>query len=130
MTCVSCPPSIVWDQMEEAAEYLLQYEPMPVMESTMEPIGKLMDDVLKMELKGNGIVSHHMRLFLLSLATDQWVQGRMIVEGKADQRRFGHSCRNCQADPYGDITSSDVQQGQATSYDDITSSDVQQDCGQ
>jgi hypothetical protein len=72
MTCVSCPPNFVQDQME-AAEYLVQYEPMPVMDSTMEPIGQVMDDVLKIELKGNGIVSHHLRLFWLSQVADQWV---------------------------------------------------------
>ena len=82
MTSVSCPPNILWEQMEEAADFLVHYEPMPAVESTIESIEKLMDDVLKAELKCNGIVSHHMRLLLVSLAADQWVQGRMIAADK------------------------------------------------
>jgi hypothetical protein len=73
--------------MEEAAEYLLQCEPTPVMECAVEPIGQLMDDITD-RVERKCIVSHHMRLFLLSLAGDYWVQERMIVERKVRPPAF------------------------------------------
>mmetsp|Transcript_13061 Transcript_13061/g.31877 ORF Transcript_13061/g.31877 Transcript_13061/m.31877 type:complete len:1307 (+) Transcript_13061:88-4008(+) len=71
----SClPPSVLWGQLEEASEYLVQCGSMPVVESAVDPLKNLVDDIVKTEVKGQGIVSHHMRLFLLSLAADRWVQ--------------------------------------------------------
>ena len=78
MTPFTSPPQLLWDQIEEASEYLLRFDPMPLMESVVEPIGNLMDDIVKKEMKGGGVVSHHMRLFLMSLAVDQWIQARHV----------------------------------------------------
>jgi hypothetical protein len=83
MTPFSGPPTILWDQMEEAADFFVDYEAMPPLEKLIEPIGKLVDDIVKKELKGSGIVSHNMRLFILSHAADQWVQARYIASKKA-----------------------------------------------
>jgi hypothetical protein len=52
------------------------------METMVDPFGKLMDDIVKKEMKGLGIISHHMRLFLMSLAADQWVHARYIASQK------------------------------------------------
>jgi hypothetical protein len=83
MTPFTSPPLLLWDQMEEASEFLLRFEPMPLMENMVEPIGNLMDDIVKKEMRGAGIVSHHMRLFLMSLAVDQWIQVRGSPSQKA-----------------------------------------------
>jgi hypothetical protein len=83
MTPFSSPPHIIWDQMEEASEYLVGFDAMPLMNTSMtEPIEKLMDDIVKREMKGTGVVSHHMRIFLMSLAADQWIQARHVPSGK------------------------------------------------
>jgi hypothetical protein len=83
MTPFSSPPHIIWDQMEEASEYLVGFDAMPLMNTSMtEPIEKLMDDIVKREMKGAGVVSHHMRIFLMSLAADQWIQARHVPSGK------------------------------------------------
>ncbi|KAL3923951.1 MAG: hypothetical protein SGILL_001347 [Bacillariaceae sp.] len=82
MTPFSGPPTILWDQMEEAADFFVRYEAMSPLDNLIEPIGKLVDDIVKKELKGSGIVSHHMRLFILSHAADQWVQARYIASQK------------------------------------------------
>ena len=83
MTPFSSPPHILWDQMEEASEYLVQFDTMPLMDTSMtKPIEILMDDIVKREMKGAGVVSHHMRIFLMSLAADQWIQARHVPAGK------------------------------------------------
>ncbi|KAG7374387.1 hypothetical protein IV203_013482 [Nitzschia inconspicua] len=82
MTSVSSPPNILWDQMEEAADFLVRYDAMPVVVSILEPIEKVVDDIVKREMNGSGIVSHHMRLFLLSLVADHWVLARVVAAEK------------------------------------------------
>jgi hypothetical protein len=86
MAPTASPPNMLWDQMEESAAFLgMQDNSSNESSSSMlelEPISKLMDDFVKRELKGQGIISHHMRLFLLSLAADQWVQGRYLATRK------------------------------------------------
>ncbi len=77
MTPFTSPPQLLWDQIEEASAYLLQFEAMPLLEKMVEPIGTLMDDIVKKEMRGAGIVSHHMRLFLMSFTVDQWIQARL-----------------------------------------------------
>lgn len=79
MTLFASPPHIVWDQMVDAAEFLVQYDSVGPIESMIDPIGKLMDDIVRRDMKGPGIVSHHMRLFMLTLAADQWVQACNIA---------------------------------------------------
>jgi hypothetical protein len=76
MTPMASPPNMIWDQMEESAAYLGMFDAGHSAESLSAPISKLMDQFVARELKGQGILSHQMRLFLLSLAADQWVQGR------------------------------------------------------
>jgi hypothetical protein len=82
MAPMASPPNMVWDQMEESAAYLSMFDAIHSAESLSDPISKLMDQFVARELKGQGILSHHMRLFLLSLAADQWVQGRHVVTRK------------------------------------------------
>ncbi len=83
MTPFASPPHIVWDQMLEAAEYLVQNDSFAPVESMTDPIGKLMDDIIKRDMKGVGIVSHHMRLLMMTLAADQWVQACCIASKRA-----------------------------------------------
>lgn len=44
----------------------------------LEKTGHLMDEIVQREVK-QGIPSHHMRLFLLALAADHWMQGRVAA---------------------------------------------------
>jgi len=83
MTPFSSPPHILWDQIEESSEYLVRFDPMPLMDSMTKPIENLMNDIVKREMKGAGVVSHHMRIFLMSLAADQWMQARHVPSTKA-----------------------------------------------
>lgn len=76
MTSNTSPPHLLWDQIEEDSQYLLRLDSVPLQKGTMDAIGNLMDDVVKKEMKGAGVVSHHMRIFLMSLATDHWIQAR------------------------------------------------------
>ena len=94
MTPFTSPPLLLWDQMEKASEYLLQFDPMPVFEKMVEPIGNLLDDIVKREMRGAGIVSHHMRQFLMSLAVDQWVQARNIALQKGTSSEGGMNIEN------------------------------------
>ena len=82
MAPMASPPNMVWDQMEESAAYLSMFDAIHSAESLSGPISKLMDGFIALELKEQGILSHHMRLFLLSLAADQWVQGRYLATRK------------------------------------------------
>ena len=89
MTPFTSPPHFLWDQMEEASEYLLQFDPMPLLENMVEPIGNLLDGIVKKEMRGAGVVSHHMRLFLMSFAVDQWIQARHNTLQKGNLSEIG-----------------------------------------
>ena len=80
MAPTASPPNMLWDQMGESAEYLGMYESSNSSDKVLGPISALVDSLVKLELNGKGIVSHHMRLFILSLAADQWVQGRYLAQ--------------------------------------------------
>jgi hypothetical protein len=84
MVPTASPPNMLWDQMEESAAFLGHYENTAAVSSTamLDRVSKLMDTFIKKELKGSGIVSHHTRLYLLSLAADQWVQARYLATRK------------------------------------------------
>ena len=82
MAPTASPPNMIWDQMEESAIFLGNYESFPYSEALLQPVSSLLDVIVENEMKGQGIVSHHMRLFLLSLAADQWVQGRHLAAKK------------------------------------------------
>jgi len=74
LTANACPPHIIWDQMTDSAAFLSRFESDDMGE--LENTTKLMSEIVKREVK-HGIPSHHMRLFLLALAADNWVQGRV-----------------------------------------------------
>jgi hypothetical protein len=82
MAPTASPPNMLWDQMEESAMFLGNYDASSPSDVLLDSIAALIDELVKQELKGQGIVSHHMRLFLLSLAADQWVQGRHLATRK------------------------------------------------
>lgn len=90
LTPNACPPHLLWDQMTESASFLARWDHAAASEGNkgttgyncgdimIHDIAALMDDFVEKELR-QGIISHHMRLFLLTLATDQWVQGRYVA---------------------------------------------------
>jgi hypothetical protein len=77
----ACPPHLLWDRLTESATFLSRLEP-TVLESQVNSADniktstKLLDALVSREIK-QGIPSHHMRLFILSLASDHWVQCRI-----------------------------------------------------
>lgn len=81
MAPTASPPNMLWDQMEESAAYLGKYETVGDLlnNGLKDKISKIMDNFISKELKGSGVVSHHMRAYLLALAADQWVFGRFLA---------------------------------------------------
>ena len=75
LTPNSCPPHLLWDQLAESASFLGKFDTLDMGE--LDSTTKLMDEIVAREIK-TGIRSHHMRMFLLTLAADQWVQGRVV----------------------------------------------------
>ena len=89
------PPHILWDRLAESADYLTRLEQQQQQQHHQEhqqlqedSVGsegsattnltnasKLLDEFVARENK-NGIPSHHVRLFVLALAVDHWVQQR------------------------------------------------------
>ena len=80
MAPTASPPNMLWDQMEESAFFLGTFESYsrPDDSALLDSLSKVMEDIVKRELKGSGISSHHMRLFLMALAADQWVQSHFL----------------------------------------------------
>jgi len=83
----ACPPHLLWDQLAESAAYMARFESLDM--GLLENTTKLMDEIVARELK-QGIPSHHMRLFLLALAADHWMQGRVA----AIRKQFDASAPN------------------------------------
>jgi hypothetical protein len=82
LTTNACPPHILWDRMTESAVLLAKFETVNM--GQLEQTTKLMDELVAYEKK-HGIPSHHMRLFVLALAADHWVQGRITaIESHVD----------------------------------------------
>jgi hypothetical protein len=75
LTANACPPHLLWDQLAESSSFLSKFETVDM--GDLDNTTKLMDEVVAREGK-NGIRSHHMRLLLLTLAADHWVQGRVV----------------------------------------------------
>ncbi len=76
----ACPPHVLWDRMMDSAALLSKFETSdkgPPVATT-----KLMDELVAQELH-HGVPSHHMRLFLLTLAADHWVQ-YMVSAAQSD----------------------------------------------
>ena len=83
MAAKSSPPNILWDQMEESAAFLGKYEAVgDIGASLLESISKLMDGFIQKELMGRGVASHHLRLYILSLAADHWAMERFLAMHK------------------------------------------------
>lgn len=76
LTTNACPPHIVWDRMMDSAALLAKFEPTDC--GVLDQTTKLMDELVAREKK-QGIPSHHMRLFVLAIAADHWVQGRIAA---------------------------------------------------
>ncbi|CAJ1934234.1 unnamed protein product [Cylindrotheca closterium] len=75
MSPSASPPNMLWDQLEEAATFLSKHEPIAPLSSTeLELLYAIITEITGKELRGRGVVSHHMRLFLLSFSVDQWIQ--------------------------------------------------------
>jgi hypothetical protein len=72
----ACPPHILWDRMTESANFISRFP--SVQMDRIEQTTKLVDEVVSREQK-HGISSHHMRLFILALAADHWVQCRIAL---------------------------------------------------
>jgi len=68
-------PHLLWVQLSESASFLSKFDSIDMMSEENEAT-KLMDDLVSCETK-EGVSSQHLRLFLLTLAADQWIQGRM-----------------------------------------------------
>ena len=80
LTPNALPPQMLWDQMSESAAFLSKFfEAVDL--NKHETTSVLMDEIVAREIK-TGIASHHMRMFLLSLAADNWVQGRVLSARK------------------------------------------------
>ena len=77
----ACPPHLLWDRLTESASFLSHLEPAMIEsdnsnDAMIKITSKLMNELVSRETKF-GIPSHHMRLFVLALASDQWVQCRI-----------------------------------------------------
>ena len=77
----ACPPHLLWDRLTESASFLSHLEPLNAeSESSNDEMikisSKLMNELVSRETKV-GIPSHHMRLFVLALSSDHWVQCRI-----------------------------------------------------
>ena len=72
----ACPPHLLWDQLADSASFISRFEPIDM--NMLERTGQLMEELVQREVK-QGIPSHHMRLFILALAADHWMQGRVAA---------------------------------------------------
>lgn len=80
MSPSASPPNMLWDHIEEAAAFLSRHEPIaPLLSAELESLSAIVSEITKKELQGRGVVSHHMRLFLLSFSVDQWIQSQYLL---------------------------------------------------
>lgn len=75
----ACPPHILWDRMSESAAFLSSLESTDL--ECMDVTTQFLDKLVSREMK-EGIPSHHVRLFVLTLAADHWVQCRASLVRK------------------------------------------------
>lgn len=79
MSPSASPPNMLWDHLEEAATFLSSHEPIASLSSSeLESLYAIITEITSKELRGRGVVSHHMRLFLLSFSVDQWMQTQLL----------------------------------------------------
>jgi hypothetical protein len=96
----ACPPHLIWDQLAESAAFLAPFDTVDM--GLLDNTTKLMDEIVLREVKhASGIPSHHMRLFLLALAADHWMQGRV----SAIRRQIESSSSNATPTVNLDVTS-------------------------
>jgi len=80
MVPAATPSHVLWTQTEDAAISLSQSDNRSVpAQDIIELIGKAMDAGIQLELSEEGIVDHHLRIYLLALSTDHWVQARYVA---------------------------------------------------
>ncbi|CAB9521264.1 expressed unknown protein [Seminavis robusta] len=97
LTPNACPPHLLWDQMIESASFLTHWDATTVSPQNdadnslrdrsfmgslndvmAQDVAALVDDFIEKDLR-QGIISHHMRMFVLTLGVDQWVQSRYVA---------------------------------------------------
>eukprot|EP00980_Cylindrotheca_fusiformis_P007799 scaffold1669_cov129-Cylindrotheca_fusiformis.AAC.10 len=77
MSPSASPPNMLWDHLEETSAYLGKTESTaPLEKHHTDALASLTAEIVRRELQGHGIICHHMRLFLLSLASDHWIESR------------------------------------------------------
>lgn len=74
LTANACPPHLLWDQLAESASFLSRFDSTDMHQG--DGTLKLLDEIVARETK-QGVASHHLRLHLLTMAADNWVQGRI-----------------------------------------------------
>lgn len=87
LTGNACPPHLLWDQVAAASAVLsrLEAEPNDDLEATTS---RLVDELVAREAK-QGSASHTLRMYLLTLASDHWIQGRISSVRKHFDSRGG-----------------------------------------
>lgn len=81
MVPIATPPHLLWSQMEEAAARLGEYTSGALDDWVLRgKAGKIMNGCIKKELSDDGIGNHHLRTYLLALASDQWVQHSTLIQ--------------------------------------------------
>jgi hypothetical protein len=71
----ACPPHLLWDQVGSSTTLLSRLEADPS-EEFDGPAAKVIDELVSREIK-HGMSSHPMRVYVLTLAVDHWIQGRI-----------------------------------------------------
>ena len=77
LTANACPPNLLWDQMSQSASLLARFDPVDIPDA--EAVASKVVDELVARENNKGCHSHDMRMFLLTLAADSWIQGRMVT---------------------------------------------------
>jgi hypothetical protein len=84
----ACPPQLLWDQLSESSSFLSKFGPVTE-QNEADKSSRLMEEFVAREIK-QGLASHHVRMFLLTMAADHWIQGRssavrqMIASGSVN----------------------------------------------
>jgi hypothetical protein len=72
----ACPPHLLWDQLADSASFISRFEPIDM--NMLDKTDQLIEGLVQREVK-QGILSHHLRLFMLALAADHWMQARVAA---------------------------------------------------
>ena len=112
LTPNACPPHLLWDQMIESASFLTHWGVLTTANNQnsddslfdrsfmgssndvmVQDVAALVDDFVGKDLR-QGIISHHMRMFILTLGVDQWVQGRYVAIRRHTEVANNRNSRN------------------------------------